>query len=125
MKRHWTWVILLITLLLVVACRTPAEIEETVPESAATEQVDLGLCPPDEECDDETVDAETEEQTSAEVETPASPTSEPTAQPTTPGEAENEPDDIPVDDPLVVKDTDWVIGPADATLTLIEYADYL
>ena len=102
MKR---WLLLLIALLVITACRPEAALGDTAgDEPAATEE--LGLCPPgEEECDDE-------------AEATAVPTA--AAQP-----AEQNPTPVqPVEDPFVLRNTDWIKGPDDAVITLIEYSDY-
>jgi hypothetical protein len=119
MRRHVFWLLLLIALAAITACRPesgPADL--ATEEPAATD--DLGICPPDsEDCEDE------------ETEVAAVPTSAPTAEPapdqgaeeTSPAPTSSAPAQ-PVDDPREIRDTDWVKGAEDPTITLIEYADY-
>jgi hypothetical protein len=114
MRRYVFWLLLLIALVAVTACRP-----ESVPGDLVTEEPaatdDLGICPPDsEDCEDE------------ETEVAADPTTVPTAEPTrdqSADETETTPAQ-PVEDPRVIRDTDWVKGTEDPTITLIEYADY-
>lgn len=124
MKRSWQWAVLLIALLVVVACRPVTDFgEQATAEPGETEELEPGLCPPDQEdCGDEEVEQETEA---------AQETVEPTAVP--------EPTEVPADDPtvepevtvdvealLAVKETDWVKGAGEEpVITLLEYADFL
>lgn len=125
MKKLWIWTILLAALLLVAACRPVAELEETATaEPTATEEEELGICEPaDDDCGDETA-----------VEEPtAVPTVKPTAAPAikpTEDTAETDATDPAsaelVEDPLAIRDTDWVMGGGeDPIITLLEYGDFL
>lgn len=114
MKRRLAWILLLVVLAMVTACRPAGSLGDAAKEeSAATEE--LGICPPDsEDCDDEESDVGTE---ATEVSTPQ----------TTEKEQAAEPDSSPAnptDNPLAPRDTDWVKGAEDPLITLIEYADY-
>jgi cyclophilin family peptidyl-prolyl cis-trans isomerase/protein-disulfide isomerase len=115
MKRNLSLVLLLVAMAVLAACRPAADPGNTSPPApAATEE--LGICPPGGD------DCEEEEETGAAAEATAPPTAVPTedkqtADPT-PVSAE------PVDDPLAVRDTDWVKGAEDPVITLIEYTDY-
>jgi hypothetical protein len=103
MKR---WLLLLIALLVITACRPEAGLGDAptgVP--AATE--DLGICPPGDEGCDEVAEA----------------TAVPTARPTATAQpAAQAP--APIEDPFALRDTDWVKGADDPIITLIEYADF-
>ncbi len=106
MKRSWTWAILLIALMLIVACRPAAD---------SGELEDLDACPPGEEvC--------TTDETANEEPAPA---------PTTPAATDApQPTAKPVDlgaDPLAIRDGDWVSGSQaeDPLFTLVEYGDFL
>jgi hypothetical protein len=130
MRKYWTWAVLLAALLLVVACRPPAETDqEGRPEATAAEEVDLGVCPVGEpDCADEN----TVDQAATEIsptETAASPTLMPTPAPTATAKAFDspvEPPDDPLDvHPLDVRDTDWTMGSGEPLITLLEYGDYL
>jgi len=106
MKR---WLLLLIALLVITACRPEAGLGDAptgVP--AATE--DPGICPPGEEGCDEVAEA----------------TAVPTARPTATAQpaAQTPAPAGPVEDPLAPRDTDWVKGADDPVITLIEYSDY-
>ena len=138
MNRRWTWAVLLIAMLFVSACRPVGEVEEPATLDITAGE-DMGICPPDDEdCGGETAgEQEVAEEPTAEETVAEEPTAEPTALPTDPPTPEpvNEPTaepvetndggDVPVEDPFVIKDTDWTLGPEDATVTLLEYADYL
>ena len=108
MRKPWAWAIFLIALLLVTACRPAAGDLE----SGGSEV--LGACKPEEDCDDEST---------AEM---VDPTAAPAVE-SEPQEAESAPVEEPPalgDDPLAVTDADWVEGPDDAFITLIEYGDF-
>ena len=125
MRRYWTWAVLLAALLLVVACRPPAETgQEGLPEGTAAEEVDSGVCPVSEpDCADEN----TVDQAATEIsptKTAASPTLIPTPAPTATAKAFDSPVEPP-DDPLDVRDTDWTMGSGEPLITLLEYGDYL
>lgn len=119
MRRRWIWAILVIALLMVTACRpTTEEISSEGSEEGASEV--LGVCQPEEDCDDETTEGEEP------TEEPAEATATPEVEPRT-EEVENVPVEEPVDlgdDPLAVTDADWVKGPDDAFITIIEYGDF-
>jgi hypothetical protein len=110
MKRHLAWILLLVALVVITACRPDAgEGDVTTEDPAATE--DLGLCPPGgDDCEDEEADPA--------AEATAVPTPEPAAEEGAMGSAE------PDNDPLALRDTDWVMGSEDPVITLIEYSDY-
>jgi hypothetical protein len=112
MKRHLSWILLLVALVVITACRPAAEVDEVTTEApAATDE--LGACQPGgDDCEDE----ETEAATDA--------TAVPTAQPTTEKEAAEPASAEPVGDPFAIRDTDWVMGAEDPVVTLIEYSDY-
>ncbi len=109
MRKSWIWAILLVALLLVGACR-PA-VEE--PESGSSDA--LGVCKPEEDCEDEL----------GEGKAPAEEVAEPTVAPVE--ETDSAPSEAPVvpaDDPLAAQDGDWTMGPDDAFMTIIEYGDF-
>lgn len=118
MRRRWIWAILVIAILLVTACRPATEEISTEGSEETTAEV-LGVCKPEEDCDDETTEEEPEEEPAEATATP-----EPESRPE---EVENEPVEEVVelgDDPLAITDADWVKGPDDAFITLIEYGDF-
>lgn len=100
MRKVWIWAALVLALLMFTACRP-----EAGTGAVATE--DLGICKPeDEDCGDE--GAEVAEATATPVE-------------------ETQVVEVPIDlgdDPLAVRETDWVKGPDDAFITILEYADF-
>ncbi len=127
MKRGWIWAVLLVALLVISACRSVEdEAGHNGSEAAATE--DLGLCQPeDETCVDESALSETPE------EEETAPTKEPEPEETVEEAPTEEPADANtevsesapvVENPFLVRETDWVMGPDDAFITLIEYGDY-
>ena len=119
MRRYAFWLLLVITLVAITACRPESGSGDVVTDEPAAAD-DLGICPPDsEDCEDE------------ENEVAANPTTVPTAEPTREQSAEETstaPTDSapaqPVEDPREIRDIDWVKGAEDPTITLIEYADY-
>lgn len=112
MRKSWIWAILMIALLLVSACRPAAEdLDSDSSEETAAEVV--GACKPEEECDDEPVEG-TE---------PVEETADPTATPVEES-AVVEPPPALGDDPLAITDADWVKGPDDAFITIVEYGDF-
>jgi len=124
MKKGWIWAVLLIALLGVTACRPAAD---DAAHSASEAAEDLGACLPEEEaCVDESALSQTPEEETAPAEEPEreetaeeTPAEEPAATDTEVSES------APVgDDPFAVQETDWVMGPDDAFITLIEYGDY-
>ena len=119
MRKRWIWAVLLIALLLVAACRPPVEdVDPGSSEVTSTEE--LGACKPEEPCDDETAEPEAPVEETPE---PAAPTEEPERE----EEVENTPTEaaaVPVEDLLAVTDDDWVKGPDDAFITIIEYGDF-
>lgn len=124
MKRAWIWAVLLIALVMISACRPTAD---SLEDGAAAAAEDLGACQPeDDACEVEPAAAET-------VEESTEPTRETTVEETT-GETtpeESAPTDTEVsegalagDDPFAIQKTDWVLGPEDAFITMIEYGDF-
>ena len=100
MRKVWIWAVLVLALLMVSACRPDAG-----DTASATE--DLGICQPeDEDCGDEVTK-----------------TADATEAPTRESQVEQEPIDLG-ENPLAVRDTDWVKGPDDAFITILEYADF-
>jgi hypothetical protein len=126
MKKGWIWAILLVAMLVISACR-PAEddVDRDASETAAAE--DLGACQPeDEACVDESVLSATPEEETA-------PAGEPEPEETVEETPAEEPvatdaevlESTPlVDNPFLVRETDWVMGPDDAFITMIEYGDF-
>ncbi len=114
MRKSWIWVILLVALLLVGACRPEVEEPESSSSDASSTE-DLGVCQPEEDCEDEP----------GEDEAPTEEAAEPTVAPVE--ETDSAPSEAPVvpaDDPLAVQDGDWTMGPDDAFMTIIEYGDF-
>ena len=108
MRKSWIWAILLVALLLVGACRPAAD----EPESSSDEG--LGVCKPEEDCEDEPGE-----------EAPTEEAAEPTVAPVE--ETDSAPSEAPValpDDPFAVQDGEWTMGSDDAFITIIEYGDF-
>ena len=113
MRKSWMWAILMIALLLVTACRPAAEDLDSE-SSDAEPTVVAGVCKPEEEdCEDG----------SGEGDEPVDETADPTATPVEESAAVEPPPALG-DDPLPITDGDWVKGPDDAFITLIEYGDF-
>ncbi len=117
MKNLRTWAVLLAALMLTAGCRPTAETDNpgTVEPTLTVEGTEI--CDPEEnDCEDEPAAEETA------VEQIERPTTAPTEQ-TAPAPTAETPVN-PDDDPFAVRDTDWVTGPDDAFITLLEYGDY-
>ncbi len=104
MRRYLTWAALLVALLLAVSCRSAAT--ETTPDA-----------------DPLVLYATAKPATAVPAPATAVPTVKPSADPTA-AAAEPVPA-VDLEDPLAVRETDWVMGPPDAIITLLEYGDYL
>jgi hypothetical protein len=118
MKRNLSLVLLLVALAVITACRPAAGLGDTATaEPAATEE--LGVCPPGgEDCEDEGTGADAEATAVPVADATAKPAEDKQAADPSPAPAE------PVEDPLALRDTDWVKGAKDPVITLIEYSDY-
>ena len=119
MKNLRAWAVLLAALMLTAGCRPAAETDNPDPAepTAIVEAEGTPICGPEEnDCEEEPAAEETA------VEPVERPTTAPTEQTAPEPTAER-----PVnsgDDPLAVRDTDWVMGADDAFITLLEYGDY-
>ncbi len=119
MKNLRTWAVLLAALMLTAGCRPIAETDNpgTVEPTLIVEAEGTAICAPGEnDCEDEPAAEETA------VEQIERPTTAPTEQ-TAPEPAAETPVNSD-EDPLAIRDTDWVMGPDDAFITLLEYGDY-
>lgn len=117
MKRYGIWAMFLVALLLVVGCRPT---EDGGADDPTTADLEIDACKPNEsDCGDETAEAEATEAVVTEA-----PANVPAAT-EVPQATEVPPVEIDLgEDPFAVRETDWVKGPEDAILTLVEYADF-
>lgn len=116
MKNLRAWAVLLAALMLTAGCRPAAETDNPGTAEPARTVEGTAICVPGEnDCEDEPAAEETA------VEQVERPTTAPTEQ-TAPEPTADAP--VNYDDPLAIRDTDWVMGPDDAFITLLEYGDY-
>ncbi len=119
MKNLRTWAVLLAALMLTAGCRPTEEtdIPGATEPTAIVEEEGTAVCVTGEnDCGEEPAAEETA------VEQVERPTTAPTEQTAPEPTAETTVNSD--EDPFAIRDTDWVKGPDDAFITLIEYGDF-
>ncbi len=116
MKNLKVWAVLVAALMLIVGCRPTGETDiPGTAELTLTEDGEAVCEPEDTDCEEEPTAGE------AAAEQVEGPTTAPAEQAASEQTAETP---VNPDDPFAIRDSDWVMGPDDALITLLEYGDY-